>query len=361
VKLIFGQMEKTPAAFGNELLRAGLARFLGALFQAGQVVTSFEESCRWIFSLMDWSSGDRKEEGLVEYLACETLDTLLAICSAAERSTFHDQMISYLTSLLGEPGSWTKWTVWGRILACAAHPPRTLLTCPSPMDSIPRLLSSVVSTVSSPATYFVRQAALKALLRLTTADSLPDAAWTTDGLLPAVRLGLADSSVTEDGDVGSFVRAEAVRITFRLLNLGFLRDGGTNDLLAGILRIAVEKMDRLRVFIGECAQEGRIQDGVAHSGQDPGWQLLGEIRDWRQHEAVYRSIVSHFLGQPAYRSAILYGLAASIGSSSDSHVSQLPGGMRVCGPLMRSWLILMPFGRSWMISSVSSPTIDRRD
>jgi hypothetical protein len=77
-------------------------------------------------------------------------------------------------------------------------------------------------------------------------------------LVSALDTGLNDYTITERGDVGSLVRTKAIQCVRRLWELDQpMLESASEQLLRGnIVRLALEKMDRVRVQAARClAQE----------------------------------------------------------------------------------------------------------
>ncbi|CAD0095047.1 unnamed protein product, partial [Aureobasidium vineae] len=140
------------------------------------------------------------------------------------------------------------------------------------------LLSNIVQTASLTEWRIVGLQAIDLMIQANTigTDVLPE-------VFSALHAGLNDYTITERGDVGSLVRTKAVQCVQSMWDLKQTPevDPVSNQLLEGnIIRLAFEKMDRVRLQAARCLQQDSELKGYQYflklfaplNNDPPGWK-----------------------------------------------------------------------------------------
>jgi hypothetical protein len=117
------------------------------------------------------------------------------------------------------------------------------------------LLSTMIQTAPLTEWRIVALRAMELIIQAgkIRADVLPE-------LILALDAGLNDYTITERGDVGSLVRTKAIQCVQRLWESGQpVLETASQELLQGnILRLALEKMDRVRIQAAGCLEQDSV-------------------------------------------------------------------------------------------------------
>ncbi|KAL5390525.1 hypothetical protein DPSP01_001601 [Paraphaeosphaeria sporulosa] len=136
-------------------------------------------------------------------------------------------------------------------------------TGPSPMqrqiaEILPFRCTSAVSIEARTVALSALSILIKNCASITPLSELPSAI--RDRVANALHVALNDYTVTERGDVGALVRLEALNTTGTAWNSGLLR-GSTHeeDLHADVLRLSLEKLDKVRSRAAQVLEKGSFE------------------------------------------------------------------------------------------------------
>ncbi|RUP45119.1 armadillo-type protein [Jimgerdemannia flammicorona] len=164
-------------------------------------------------------------------------------------------------------------------------------------------------------------------------------------ILSALLAGLEDYSTDQRGDVGSWIREASMRalgllvpLVARLDLLGAAEDAYLSqatclDVISGLLKQSVERIDRTRVCAGAVLydvvyavkNEGKVEINTQWLIEVPGRSVLEEVMprgqplNWASPADVYPRMV-RILVVPEYRFDLLAGLISSAGGLTESLV-----------------------------------------
>jgi hypothetical protein len=130
----------------------------------------------------------------------------------------------------------------------------------------------------------------------------------------ALLTALNDYTITERGDVGALVRLEAIASTETAWRTGLLKEcEGENDLHAAVLRLSVERLDKMRVRAAHCLETGNQEHfEAAITGATDG---VSSYAYFAETLKVFSPEKPHWL-----KAAVLEGYVSSAGMGSESVV-----------------------------------------
>ncbi|GAB7356634.1 hypothetical protein MBLNU459_g7354t1 [Dothideomycetes sp. NU459] len=129
-------------------------------------------------------------------------------------------------------------------------------------------------------------------------------------IVEALNVGLNDYTITERGDVGSLVRTQAIECVELLWEFGLLKEdtAAAQKLVAGVTRLSLEKLDRIRLKAARCLQARCADESHAPVAD------VSSVAYFRQSLAPIRSLTC----PPWEREAILRGYVSCAGMSSEA-------------------------------------------
>ncbi|OCL03190.1 hypothetical protein AOQ84DRAFT_392453 [Glonium stellatum] len=130
----------------------------------------------------------------------------------------------------------------------------------------------------------------------------------------ALNTALNDYTITERGDVGSLVRLEALNTTETAWTTGLLKDSmGEDQLHASVLRLSVEKLDKIRARAAHCLELGN---------QEHFERAITGVTDGVSSYAYFAETLKIFnpSSPPLLKAAVLEGYISSAGMGSESVV-----------------------------------------
>ncbi|KAG9202936.1 hypothetical protein G6514_003717 [Epicoccum nigrum] len=186
-----------------------------------------------------------------------------------------------------------------------------------------RILRTITFRCTAAVAIEARTVALRALntllrtcVEVTEDDRSPKAIDIKDRVVAALHIALNDYTVTERGDVGSLVRLEALN-TVRTAGEAKLFCGETTEvddrIYADLLRLSLEKLDKVRVRAAAIIAEGAIANHA---------DLIALSIDDVSSQAYFREALKamQLTDSPVIREAICQGLVSSAGMASESVV-----------------------------------------
>lgn len=135
-----------------------------------------------------------------------------------------------------------------------------------------------------------------------------------DKITMALNTALNDYTITERGDVGSLVRLEALNTTETAWTTGLLKGSvGEDQLHASVLRLSVEKLDKIRARAAHCLELGN---------QEHFERAIIGVTDGVSSYAYFTETLKIFNPSSPYwlKVAVLEGYVSSAGMGSESVV-----------------------------------------
>lgn len=135
-----------------------------------------------------------------------------------------------------------------------------------------------------------------------------------DKITVALNTALNDYTITERGDIGSLVRLEALNTTETAWTTGLLKDSvGEDQLHASVLRLSVEKLDKIRARAAHCLELGN---------QEHFERAIIGVTDGVSSYAYFTETLKIFNPSSPYwlKVAVLEGYVSSAGMGSESVV-----------------------------------------
>jgi hypothetical protein len=152
--------------------------------------------------------------------------------------------------------------------------------------------------------------ALRGLIGNKTSQSTPLAFDVEDQIASALHIALNDYTITERGDVGSLVRLEAlntVRVAWAHGILSEKRSEGEYDIYADVLRLSLEKLDKMRMNAAQVLEQ-----------REASVVSTDEVSSQAYFRTALLSLQT--AKTPAIREAICVGFVSSAGMGSESVV-----------------------------------------
>ncbi|KAF2800113.1 hypothetical protein K505DRAFT_293440 [Melanomma pulvis-pyrius CBS 109.77] len=256
----------------------------------------------------------RQEEAVLEAIPSTTRGVieLLTMVSPDEK---HNLISGWLLKLENE-ASYNGLRCSGHAIALGAA---YSLLDDGPTGETARIVKTLTFRCTSAVAIDARKVALQAievLLRTTqSADSTNQLTQDfKESITTVLHIALNDYTVTERGDVGSLVRLEALTTTGTAWSTGLLKGSSSDDdLHADVLRLSLEKLDKVRTRAAEVLEKGEnehfqevissVADGISS------YEYFSNALKTVQPETPY-----------AIKEAILLGFVSSAGMGSESVV-----------------------------------------
>lgn len=157
-------------------------------------------------------------------------------------------------------------------------------------------------------------------------------------IVSAVHRGLNDYTIDERGDVGSLVRLQAIACTSRIFEKCFSSKFNLNEeplriVQADILRLSLEKLDRVRLAAGQCqsqhlSKHSTILDIAAVSSYEYFAVQLSPLAhpaepDWKQQALLEGAISATGISSEQLLQASRLALAMALSSTNDEQLVRL--------------------------------------
>ena len=201
---------------------------------------------------------------------------------------------------------------------------RLTISSQQEFDSLTFTLTSIFKSKSVAAD--VKRAAMRALSMLASRSFAFISGNSSDAILKAAVQGLNDYTIDNRGDVGSWVRQEAIRLV--LLYASKYQDHASSisvssatlrQIVGAFIRISVERLDSLRENAASGLAELLLRSRFAASIDDA--DLLKSVFkpdcDWMKTERVYQQAIPLAV-RSKYQKYVLFGVSRSLSGLSQS-------------------------------------------
>jgi hypothetical protein len=256
----------------------------------------------------------RQEEPVLEAIPSTTRGVLklLSILSPNEK----DNLVSGWLAKLENEASYNGSRCSGHAIALGAA--YSLLE-DGPNDEKARIAKTLTFRCTDAVAVDARTVALQALEVLLKGSQDPKsptplARNVKDPIAKVLHIALNDYTVTERGDVGSLVRLEALTTTGTAWSTGLLKGSSSDeDLHADVLRLSLEKLDKVRTRAAEVLEKGEnehFQDVIS-----------GVVDGISSYAYFFNAFKTLRPATPyAVKEAVLLGILSSAGMGSESVV-----------------------------------------
>jgi hypothetical protein len=253
----------------------------------------------------------RHEEPVLDAIAA-AIPAVVSLLSKIPGSNTADVVASWLNRLEHE-ASYNGLRCSGHAIALgAAHGSLESLTSDVSREDLQRRIVKVLTfRCTSAVAIEARTVALRALgclLGSQTLHSTQLASDVQDQIASALHIALNDYTITERGDVGSLVRIEAlktVRLAWACDILIERRSEREYDIYADVLRLSLEKLDKMRMIANQVLRQREASTSVLHDVSS---------------KAYFLSALGVLAINPSIRDAICVGFVSSAGMGSESVV-----------------------------------------
>lgn len=253
----------------------------------------------------------RHEESVLDSIAA-AVPAIVSLLSKIPGSKTVDVVTSWLGRLENE-ASYNGLRCSGHAIAVgAAHGGLGSLAADAEKESLQRRIVKVLTFRCTPAVAIEARAvalrALGCLLSSQTSQPTQLASDVKDQIASALHIALNDYTITERGDVGSLVRLEALKTVRLAWACGLLterRNEREYDIFADVLRLSLEKLDKMRMIADQVLQQREVSTAV--------------IRDVSS-KTYFLSALGVLAINPLTRDAICVGFVSSAGMGSESVV-----------------------------------------
>ncbi|KAG9193115.1 hypothetical protein G6011_03150 [Alternaria panax] len=253
----------------------------------------------------------RHEEPVLNAIAT-AIPAIVSLLSKIPESKTVEVVTSWLDRLENE-ASYNGQRCSGHAIALgAAHGSLIGLAVDTEREGLQRRIVKVLTfRCTSAVAIEARTVALRALgCLLSSQSSQPNqlASDVQDQIASALHVALNDYTITERGDIGSLVRLEAlktVRLAWACDLLTERRNNREYDIYADVLRLSLEKLDKMRHIAYQVLQQRDNSPAVIHDVSS---------------QAYFLSALRVSAINPSIRDAICAGFMSSAGMSSESVV-----------------------------------------
>ncbi|KAF3003602.1 hypothetical protein E8E13_007103 [Curvularia kusanoi] len=264
----------------------------------------------------------RHEETVLLAIA-DAIGQALALIQVIKASLAESLVMEWLTRLESE-ASYSGLRCSGHAIALGSAYGVSMSTSTNPTTELQQRILNTITFRCTPAVAIeartIALRALKTLLRtcqeITKDSRSPRANTVKDRVASALHIALNDYTVTERGDVGSLVRLEALN-TVRTAGEAKLFCGHStvadDQIYADLLRLSLEKLDKVRVRAAVLIAEGSIANHA---------DIVALSIDDVSSQAYFREALKamQLTDSPVIREAICQGLVSSAGMASESVV-----------------------------------------
>ncbi|KAF2808276.1 uncharacterized protein BDZ99DRAFT_419247 [Mytilinidion resinicola] len=317
-------------AMRPELTASAICSLLGALASISVQIIGSNETIqppsKELVRLLDLCLG-RTEESVLQAIPKTVIYTIEAL--QANASSTVSTVVSAWIDYLEQEASYASRRASGFAIALgAAYSHLSSLPEPDLNSYEQRIIAVLTFRCTAAVDIPARTAALQSLgtlLQEAAARATRSSTTTTNpsSLLPptskakitqALNTALNDYTVTERGDVGALVRLEAIATTEIAWRTALLSgSAGANELHAAVLRLSVERLDKMRVRAAHCLEAGNQEHFEA---------AISGAADGVSSYAYFAEALGVFSPQsPAWlKKAVMEGYVSAAGMGSESVV-----------------------------------------